>query len=40
VSPPQEIEALLAAAGFERPVHFYQALFVHAWYAQVRPRPT
>lgn len=36
VSPPQELEALIASAGFERPILFYQALFIHAWYARAR----
>lgn len=33
VSPPAEIESLIASAGFEKPVLFHQALFIHAWFA-------
>lgn len=35
VLKPQEIEAILVSGGFENPTLFYQALFIHAWYAQV-----
>jgi tRNA (cmo5U34)-methyltransferase len=34
VSGPQEVESMIAGAGFEWPTLFYQALFIHAWYAQ------
>lgn len=34
VSRPEEIESTIAGAGFERPILFYQALFIHAWYAR------
>ncbi len=34
VSTPQEIESFIASSGFDRPVLFFQALLIHAWYAQ------
>jgi tRNA (cmo5U34)-methyltransferase len=34
VSRPEEIESIITGAGFERPVLFYQALFIHAWHAR------
>ena len=34
VSRPEEIESIIAGAGFEPPILFYQALFIHAWYAR------
>jgi tRNA (cmo5U34)-methyltransferase len=34
VSRPEEIESIVTAAGFERPILFYQALFIHAWHAR------
>lgn len=34
VSRPEEIESMIAGAGFEPPILFYQALFIHAWYAR------
>jgi tRNA (cmo5U34)-methyltransferase len=29
---PSEIEAIIAAGGFDTPVLFYQTLFIHAWF--------
>jgi tRNA (cmo5U34)-methyltransferase len=34
VSRPDEIESIIAGAGFEQPILFYQALFIHAWHAR------
>lgn len=34
ILPPHEVAGLIRAAGFESPVHFYQAGLIHAWYAQ------
>jgi tRNA (cmo5U34)-methyltransferase len=34
VSRPEEIESIIAGAGFERPILFYQALFIYAWHAR------
>jgi len=34
VSRPEEIESIIAEAGFEQPILFYQALFIHAWHAR------
>ena len=34
VSRAEEIESIIAGAGFERPILFYQALFIHAWHAR------
>ncbi|MBL4686212.1 MAG: methyltransferase domain-containing protein [Nannocystaceae bacterium] len=31
VLPPREIESILIAAGFESPVHCYQAFMMHGW---------
>lgn len=36
--PAPDLEALLAGAGFVRPVRFSQSLLIHAWYARVAPR--
>jgi tRNA (cmo5U34)-methyltransferase len=33
VLAPGEVEKLIEAGGFERPVRFYQALFIHGWFA-------
>lgn len=30
----EEIESIIASSGFEYPTHFYQSLFIHAWYAK------
>ncbi|RYX85741.1 class I SAM-dependent methyltransferase [bacterium] len=32
VSPPREVEELIASSGFDAPVLFFQALLIHAWY--------
>lgn len=34
VSRPEEIESIISEAGFEGPILFYQALFIHAWHAR------
>jgi tRNA (cmo5U34)-methyltransferase len=34
VLPPKEVEAIMIDGGFEQPILFYQALFIHAWYAR------
>lgn len=34
VLPPTEIEALIAAGGFDPPVRFFQSLLIHAWSAR------
>jgi tRNA (cmo5U34)-methyltransferase len=34
VSRPEEIEAIISEAGFEPPILFYQALFIHVWHAR------
>ena len=34
VSRPEEIESIILEAGFEQPILFYQALFIHAWHAR------
>lgn len=36
VLKPQEVEAIIQAGGFEQPTLFYQALFIHGWYAKVK----
>jgi tRNA (cmo5U34)-methyltransferase len=36
ILPVQSIEAIIASAGFETPVQFYQAGLMHAWYCQRR----
>lgn len=33
LTPPQ-IEAIIAAGGFDQPVLFYQTLFIHAWFSR------
>jgi tRNA (cmo5U34)-methyltransferase len=33
ILPPQEVEAIIAASGFEVPVLFLQTGLIHAWYA-------
>jgi len=35
VSRRDEIEALIASAGFEQPVHFLQTSLIHAWFAKL-----
>jgi tRNA (cmo5U34)-methyltransferase len=32
VIPANEVESIIASAGFEPPILFYQTLFIHAWY--------
>ncbi|MCB2007661.1 MAG: class I SAM-dependent methyltransferase [Rhodoferax sp.] len=32
--PPGEVKAIIERGGFDRPVQFYQAGFVHAWFAR------
>ena len=34
ILPPADIEAEIAASGFQAPTPFYQALLIHAWYAK------
>jgi tRNA (cmo5U34)-methyltransferase len=34
VSRPEEIESIIAEAGFEQAILVYQALFIHAWHAR------
>jgi len=34
VLPPAALEAEMEAGGFAAPIAFYQALFIHAWYAK------
>jgi tRNA (cmo5U34)-methyltransferase len=34
ILPPSEVGALIASAGFEQPVQFYQAGLIHGWYAR------
>jgi tRNA (cmo5U34)-methyltransferase len=31
---PSEIEAIIAAGGFDTPVLFFQTLFIHAWFSK------
>ena len=31
---PDEVSAIIASAGFDTPVRFYQAGLVHGWYAK------
>jgi tRNA (cmo5U34)-methyltransferase len=31
---PRSVEQLIASGGFDAPVAFFQALFMHAWYAR------
>jgi tRNA (cmo5U34)-methyltransferase len=33
VLPPERVRAIIAAAGFEPPVQFYQGGLIHGWYA-------
>ena len=35
VLPPQEVESVIASSGFDTPVLFLQALFIHAWYSKL-----
>jgi tRNA (cmo5U34)-methyltransferase len=34
VIPPSEVALIIAAAGFDPPVLFFQTLLMHAWYAR------
>ena len=34
ILPPQEVESILAASGFDAPVLFLQTLLIHAWFAK------
>lgn len=34
VLPPQEVESIIASAGFDPPVLFFQNLLIHAWYSR------
>lgn len=34
ILPPQSVESIIAAAGFDAPVRFYQAGLIHAWYCR------
>ena len=35
VLPPQEVESIIAASGFDTPVLFFQTLLMHAWYSKL-----
>jgi len=37
VLPPQQVASLIASAGFDTPVLFFQTLLIHAWYAKRLP---
>jgi len=39
VLPPAQVEAILRAGGFERPVPFFQAGLIHAWVSTRAPTP-
>jgi tRNA (cmo5U34)-methyltransferase len=34
ILPGASVEALIASAGFDAPVQFYQAGLIHGWYCQ------
>lgn len=34
VLPPQQVSAIIASAGFERPTQFLQTVLIHAWFAR------
>jgi tRNA (cmo5U34)-methyltransferase len=36
ILPPGEVAALIASAGFDEPVQFYQAGLIHGWYGRRR----
>lgn len=38
ILPPQRVATIIAAAGFEVPVQFYQAGLIHGWYTHRLPR--
>ena len=33
ILPPDEVKSIIRLGGFESPVQFYQAGFVHAWFS-------
>jgi len=35
--PPQTVEAIVTASGFESPILFLQTLLIHAWYSKRTP---
>lgn len=37
ILPGRRVEALIASAGFDAPVQFYQAGLMHAWYCRAAP---
>ena len=37
VLPPQDVRDIIALAGFDSPVLFFQAAMIHAWYAKRSP---
>jgi tRNA (cmo5U34)-methyltransferase len=39
VLPPQDVAGIIALAGFDSPVLFFQAGMIHAWYAKRSPSP-
>lgn len=34
ILPPADVAAIIASAGFELPVQFYQSFLIHGWYAR------
>ena len=40
VLPPRDVADIIALAGFDSPVLFFQAGMIHAWYAKRSPSPT
>jgi tRNA (cmo5U34)-methyltransferase len=38
ILPPRSVETIIASAGFEAPVQFYQVGLIHAWYCQRRQK--
>ena len=34
IIPPQEVAAIIASSGFDKPVLFFQTFLIHAWYAK------
>ena len=37
VLKPQEVESIIVSSGFDAPVLFLQAIFIHAWYSRLAP---
>ena len=37
VLTPQEVESIIVSSGFDAPVLFLQAIFIHAWYSRLAP---